>query len=104
MLRRLGRLASMAIPPSSMLYLPMQALVFWDIHVLAALERWRQDGGSNARDWLAVLGEAEALGALAGLRHDNPGWALPEIDAGRRHLSRQSARSSPPAGRRARLQ
>lgn len=82
MLRRLGRLASMAVPPSSMLYLPLQAFFFWDIHVLAALERWRRQGGNHARDWLAALGEAEALGALAGLRHDNPGWALPDIAPG----------------------
>ena len=80
LLRRLGRLASMAIPPSSMLYLPIQALTLWDVHVLAGLERWKRAGGAGARCWLATLGEAEALAALAGLRHDNPAWAFPEID------------------------
>jgi energy-coupling factor transporter ATP-binding protein EcfA2 len=83
MLRRLGRLAGMAIPPGSMLYLPMQAVALWDVHVLVALERWKREGGGHARDWLETLGEVEALAALAGLRFDNPGWVFPEISPGR---------------------
>ncbi len=80
MLRRLGRLASMAIPPSSILYIPIQALTMWDVHVLAALERWKRDGGHAARLWLETLGEAEALAALAGPRYDNPAWVFPALD------------------------
>ncbi|MGH6960655.1 MAG: MutS-related protein, partial [Dongiaceae bacterium] len=80
MLLRLGRLAGMAIPPSSTLYVPIQALTLWDVHVLVALERWKRQGGDDARAWLDVLGEAEALSALAGLRGDNPAWADPVID------------------------
>ena len=79
MLRRLGRLTGMAIPPSSVLYVPIQALTLWDVHVLFALERWKREGGRDARHWLATLGEAEALAALAGLRHDNPDWTFPSI-------------------------
>ncbi len=80
MLRRLGRLTGMAIPPSSVLYVPIQALTLWDVHVLFALERWKRDGGRDARRWLATLGEAEALAALAGLRRDNPDWTFPMIE------------------------
>lgn len=80
MLRRMGRLAGMVIPPSSMLYLPIQAVTLWDVHVLAALERWRQQGGEQARVWLESLGEAEALAALAGLLHDQPAWIFPDLD------------------------
>jgi energy-coupling factor transporter ATP-binding protein EcfA2 len=80
MLRRLGRLTGMAIPPSSVLYVPIQALTLWDVHVLFALERWKREGGREARRWLATLGEAEALAALAGLRHDNPDWTFPTIE------------------------
>jgi DNA mismatch repair ATPase MutS len=80
MLRRLGRLTGMAIPPSSMLYVPIQALTLWDVHVLFALERWKRDGGREARRWLETLGEAEALAALAGLRRDNPDWTFPSIE------------------------
>lgn len=81
MLRRLSRLASMAISPSSMLYLPIQAVTLWDTHVLIALERWKREGGQEARRWLTTLGQAEALSALAGLSFDNPAWVFPAIDA-----------------------
>jgi hypothetical protein len=79
MLRRLGRLAGMAIPPSSVLYIPIQSLALWDIHVLGALERWKREGGGAARIWLQTLGESEALASLAGLSSDNPAWVMPEI-------------------------
>ncbi|MFT4041407.1 MAG: hypothetical protein QM692_24705, partial [Thermomicrobiales bacterium] len=78
-LRRLGKLAGMAIPPSSMVYLPIQALTLWDVHVLFALERWKHDAGLQARAWLEALGAFEALAALAGLTYDNPGWVAPEL-------------------------
>jgi energy-coupling factor transporter ATP-binding protein EcfA2 len=80
MLRRLGRLAGMAIPASSMLYVPIQMLTLWDVHVVAALERWKRSGGQEARRWLVTLGDAEALAALAALRHDNPAWVTPRIE------------------------
>jgi DNA mismatch repair ATPase MutS len=60
----------------------LQLLVLWDFHVLAALERWQQASGAHARDWLAALGEAEALSALATLAHDNPHWSMPELVEG----------------------
>ena len=90
MLRRLGRLAGMAIPPSSVLYVPIQALTLWDVHVLVALERWKREGGGDARDWLQTLGEAEALAALAGLRFDNPDLGFPADRPGGRYLSRNA--------------
>jgi hypothetical protein len=80
MLRRLGRLTGMAIPPSSVLYVPIQALTLWDVHVLFALERWKREGGRDARRWLTTLGEAEALAALAGLCRDNPDWTFPSVE------------------------
>jgi len=55
-------------------------VTLWDIHLLGAFERWQARAGRHAREWLEALGEAEALSALAGLLHANPGWAMPEID------------------------
>src|SRR5829696_4999609 len=80
MLRRLGRLTGMAIPPSSVLYVPIQALTLWDVHVLFSLERWKWEGGRDARRWLTTLGEVEALAALAGARRDNPDWTFPRME------------------------
>jgi hypothetical protein len=80
LLRRLSRIAAFPMPVSSPLYLPLQALCFWDIHVLAAMERWQAVAGPHVRQWLEILGEVEALAGLAGLAHDNPEWAFPDLN------------------------
>ena len=80
LLRRLSRLAGLPIPPTAPIYLPIQALTMWDVHVLAAVERWQSTAGRRVRGWLATLGEAEALAALANLTHDNPAWVFPDLD------------------------
>lgn len=79
-MHRLHRLVTLGYPADTLLYLPMQLLSAWDLHVLTALEGWQQVAGHRARAWLDALGEAEALAALAVLKHDNPDWAFPEID------------------------
>ena len=79
-LARLARLAAFPLPFGSIAGVVVTAVACWDIHVLAALERWQAEHGRSARRWLAILGEAEALAALATLRHDNPAWVLPAYD------------------------
>ncbi|MEJ7762913.1 MAG: hypothetical protein WKF80_08995 [Thermomicrobiales bacterium] len=81
-LRRLDRLAAMVIPRGSQLYVPIQALTMWDIHVLDALERWQVGPGRKARGWLGALGEVEAIAALAALAHAEPGWVFPVVGTG----------------------
>jgi hypothetical protein len=79
-LRRLGRAMAWAeVRYSPMMHSVLQAVALWDVHVVARLERWQVDAGARARDWLASLGEAESLAALATLANDNPQWAFPEI-------------------------
>ena len=78
----LGRLMHLSdLRRSGMLYLPIQLLTMWDLHVHAALERWRRETGPRLRGWLEAAGEFEALSALATLAHDQPGWAYPEFVA-----------------------
>jgi hypothetical protein len=78
-MERLYRLTGFALPPSHLLYLPIQVATLWNVHLLVALEGWRSNagGGAGPREWLETLGEVEALGALAGLAYDNPDWAVP---------------------------
>jgi hypothetical protein len=85
-MRRLHRIVAMQIPRSGFLYWPVQALTLWDVHVLWGMERWQASAGGHVRTWLTALGEVEALAALAGLSHDNPDWAVPEIDEPARTL------------------
>jgi DNA mismatch repair ATPase MutS len=78
--RRLYRLTTLVTSGSSLIYILVQSATLWDTHLLAALERWQKEAGKRARTWLHMLGEVEALSALARLAHDNPDWAIPEID------------------------
>lgn len=72
---------------SPLLHLPLAIVLFSDVHVLAALERWKARSGTRVRDWLESAGEAEALGALAALAADHPDWAFPVIDRAAHTLS-----------------
>jgi hypothetical protein len=66
---------------STWLYLPIQTLTLWDLHVWWALERWRTRHGRQVRGWLEAIGRVEALAALATLAHDQPTWAWPTVEA-----------------------
>jgi DNA mismatch repair ATPase MutS len=65
---------------AAILHFPIQALTLWDFHVLFAMERWRRRSGRHVRTWVASLSDVDALSALAILRADEPGWAMPRID------------------------
>ena len=58
----------------------LDTLFLWEVHTLALLERWQVGQGRHARRWLAVLGELDALAALAGLRFGEQGWTFPRLD------------------------
>ena len=64
---------------SPMLYFVVNTLTLWDFHVAHLLERWQRTHGRRVADWLAALGELEALSALATLAFDNPEWSFSEI-------------------------
>jgi hypothetical protein len=78
-MRRLDRINAFAEARYYMIHFLLQTFLFWDFHVLNALERWQRRAGKSARRWLRALGELEALQVLAGLQHDHPNWAVPEI-------------------------
>jgi hypothetical protein len=80
-MRQLERMTRLVLPRSAQVYWVVQAILLWDVHVLAALEGWQARVGGRARVWLETLGDIEALAALAALAHLHPDWAVPEIDA-----------------------
>jgi len=63
---------------SYLLFLVLQILILWDVHLLARLETWQRRFGKDAKDWFAALGQLEALQSLAALYDDYPQWATPE--------------------------
>ncbi|MGW8268590.1 MAG: MutS-related protein, partial [Longimicrobiales bacterium] len=79
-LLRLGRRVAWAdIRFSGMVHAPLQALLAWDLHLLALLEGWKRRSGPHVRGWLEALGRLEALLALAALRSDHPEWCFPTL-------------------------
>jgi DNA mismatch repair ATPase MutS len=64
---------------NGLVYPFVNLITLWDIHCTLALERWRNDVRDVIADWFVVLGELEALSSLAGLAHDEPGFAFPEL-------------------------
>jgi hypothetical protein len=79
-LRRLMDLADLRF--SQLLYGVVQATTLWDFHVLAGVEAWQAAHRNEVRGWFEHLARFEALCALAGLQHDQPGWATPRIESG----------------------
>ena len=60
----LRRLLDMAeVRRSPLFHIPLAVVLLWDVHVLAALERWKKRSGAHVREWLRAVGEAEALAA-----------------------------------------
>jgi DNA mismatch repair ATPase MutS len=56
-----------------------QALTLWDFYVFFALDSWRREVGHRVRDWMAAVGDLDALSAFAHIRQDNPGWCFPAV-------------------------
>ncbi len=72
---------------AALLHMPLQAVTLWDFHVWFALDAWRRDVGLRVREWIAALGEIDALSALAAIHYDYPEWAFPAIDPSLERLS-----------------
>ena len=57
-------------------------VVFWRLHCALALEEWRERNGAALGDWLAILGELDALAGFAALAETHPEWCWPEVLGG----------------------
>ncbi len=64
---------------NGLVYPFVNLVTLWDVHCTLALERWRETVKGAIADWFQVLGEVEALSSLAGLSHDEPEFAFPEV-------------------------
>lgn len=79
-LRALEQLVALSDARHSVwLYVPLQTLTLWDLHVWWAIERWRRRHGREVRRWLDAAGRVDALSALASVPFDHPDWAWPEF-------------------------
>ncbi|MBI1314007.1 DNA mismatch repair protein MutS [bacterium] len=51
------------------------------VHVVHRVEQWREQVGPHIPDWLAAVGQTEALSSLAGYAFEHPADPFPEIVA-----------------------
>lgn len=80
-LRQLEQLVALSDTRHSVwIYVPLQTLTLWDLHVWWAIDRWRRRHGPEVRTWLEAVGEFEALASLGSLAFDQPAWAFPQFD------------------------
>jgi len=78
-LLRLARLVDTVESRRNLVYASLAPLLLLDIHLAAALDRWRARSGAAVRAWLETLGTWEALSALATAAHDHPDWCFPRF-------------------------
>jgi hypothetical protein len=53
--------------------------LMWTTQVALAIEGWRRRTGPELPHWVEVIGELEALNALAGYAYENPADPFPEV-------------------------
>ena len=76
---RLSRLLHLLDARKNQLFAPLASLLLWATQLAFAIEAWRATSGPVVADWLATVGEFEALCALAGYTYEHPEDPFPEI-------------------------
>jgi hypothetical protein len=79
---QLGNLLDLLHSRRNQLFLPLAYLLMWGTQMAHAIERWRAVAGPAIGRWLAVVGQFEALCALAAYAYENPEDPFPEIVTG----------------------
>ncbi len=80
-LRRLTRLLDTVESRRNLFYATFAPFLLLEVHLAAALDRWRKRSGPAVRAWLETLGSVEALSALATTAHDHTDWCFPDFAA-----------------------
>jgi hypothetical protein len=78
-IRRLHYLAELHDWQHNQFFAPFAAFVLWGTHLAHAIERWRARYGRHVAEWLALVGEFEALSSLSAYRFEHPDDVFPEI-------------------------
>ena len=77
--RRLRRIVEWHDWQHNIMFLPLAAILFWDLHCAFAVESWRRRHGPRVAGWLRDTGEFEALAALGTYAWEHPADPFPEI-------------------------
>jgi len=67
---------------SELLHFFLDNLLFWDMHCIFFIEKWKQKIAPKLLLWFDSIGQFEALASMASLYFNHPEWVLPEIKEG----------------------
>jgi hypothetical protein len=76
---RLARLVDLISSTENQIFRPFGALLLWKSQLAFAIDRWRVRSGPAVAQWLDVVGEFEALSALAAYAAEHPTDVMPEM-------------------------
>ncbi len=66
-----------------LVFIPLNTFLFWDLHQVMALEKWKETNRQGISKWFHSIAGLEALSSLANLRFNNPSWIFPQIVPGK---------------------
>ena len=76
---QLERLLALHENGSNQYVIPIALVILWHTQVAMAVEAWRTENGPHIAQWLAALGEFEALSSFACYAFENPHSIDPEL-------------------------
>ena len=57
----------------------IRPVLLWKEQLAMAVEAWRRENGPHVAEWMAAIGEFEALSSLAALAFERPHWSFPTL-------------------------
>ncbi len=93
-IRRLTRLVELLTSRQNQIFGPISVLLFWATQLAWAVDRWRARAGRAVPDWIAALGELEALAALGTYAAEHPEAVFPTFVDGPPQVSAAAAHPS----------
>ncbi|MBN1144589.1 MAG: hypothetical protein JXA72_09195 [Bacteroidales bacterium] len=62
-----------------MVAVPLNLILFWDIHCCLALEKWKRNHEGILAQWFSAMAEFEVLSCFANMAFNNPEWPMPKV-------------------------
>jgi MutS domain V/MutS domain III len=79
-IKRLTRLLELLDSSENMFFRPVAAMLLWNAQFAMALEAWRVANGPHIGQWIAAVGEFEALCSLSTYAFERPDATFPQLE------------------------
>ncbi len=57
----------------------LNAFLLWDLHIVWAMEKWKDQNKGELEQWFLRIGMIDALNSLANYSFNNPGYTFPKV-------------------------